>query len=102
MTNADTITSIESEWEIDTGFLWKARQGLFDPVAFERTYQKLQNLVFDEATDVPRRLVSLLWYMPLFLTWQTDRVREVGGDVQSYTRAITSITNEIERLLGTP
>jgi hypothetical protein len=84
------------------GFLWKARQGELDPVAFERTRQKLQNLRIDETADIPRRLVSLLWYMPLVLGWQTDRVREEGGDVQSYMRAVASITNEIERLLGTP
>ena len=50
----------------------------------------------------PRRLVSLLWYMPLFLTWQTERLRELGGDLGAYVHAVSSITNEIERILGTP
>jgi hypothetical protein len=84
MSNADSIASIETEWEIDTAFLWKARQGEFDPVAFERTCQKLQELTIDESANIPRRLVSLLWYMPLVLGWQTERVRREGGDVQSY------------------
>jgi len=40
--------------------------------------------------------------MPLFLSWQTERVQEAGGDVNAYIQAVTAITNEIERLLGTP
>jgi hypothetical protein len=87
---------------VDTGFLWKVRQGEFDAAAFERTCQKLQELTIDEAAEISPRLVSLLWYMPLVLGWQTDRVREEGGDAQSYMQAAASITAEIERLLGTP
>ncbi len=102
MSTADFLASIEAEWEPNTGFLWKARQGQFDAIGHERTVTKLRSLAIDEAADVPRRLVSLLWYMPLFLHWQIDRIREAGGDIISYTRAITSVTNEIERILGTP
>ena len=102
MSSSDSIASFEAEWDLDTGFFGKARQGQFDPLGFERTHKKLQNLVIDEVADIPRRLVSLLWYMPLFLSWQTERVQEKGGDVKSYIQAITAITNEIERLLGTP
>ena len=40
ISNADSIASIEAEWELNTSFLWKARQGQFDPVAFERPYKK--------------------------------------------------------------
>lgn len=102
MNNSDAIASIDAEWEIDTGFFWMARQGLFDPAGFERTLNKLQALRIEENAEIPRRLVSLLWYAPLFLSWQTDRVRESGGDVQAFTQAATLITNEIERLLGAP
>ena len=102
MSYQNSITSIEAEWEIETGFFWKARQGQFDAYAFERLRKTLQSLAIDEAAHIPRRLVSLLWYMPLFLGWQTDRVRELGGDVGAYIQALTAITNEVERLLGTP
>jgi hypothetical protein len=102
MSYSDSIAAIEEEWSLESGFLWKARQGQFDPVEFERTRKKLENIVINDSENVSRRMVSLLWYMPLFLNWQTERVREAGGDTDSYAQAVTSITNEIERILGTP
>ena len=102
MSYGDFIATLEAEWEPEAGFLWKARQGQFDAVGLERTLKKLQSLVIEESADVPRRLVSLLWYMPLFLHWQTDRVRRSGGNMNSYARAVASVSNEIERILGVP
>ena len=102
MSRSDFIASIEAEWSLDSGFLWKVRQGHFDSAGFERTRKILESMTIDESANLPRRLVSLLWYMPLFLSWQTERVREAGGDTESYAQAVTSITNEIERILGTP
>lgn len=61
----------------------------------------LLEISIDEDT-ISRRLVSLLWYIPLFMYWQLERVEESGGDQVAYKRAITIATNEIERILGTP
>ena len=33
---------------------------------------------------------------------QVERVQESRGDVPAYTKAITAMTNEVERLLGVP
>jgi hypothetical protein len=49
---------------------------------------------------IPPRLVSVLWYVPIFMEWQIDRVRENGGDIAEYTAAIAKFTAEIERILG--
>jgi hypothetical protein len=97
------VDDIEAEWSREDGFFWCLRQGQFSEDKFNRTMEKLSNLsVADDDADIPRRLVSLLWYIPLFMQWQVDRVRETGGDVTAYMRAITLATNEIERLLGVP
>lgn len=93
---------LESEWSLDEGFFWKIREGRFDPVEFQRALQKVSSLQFAEDAVLPRRIVSLLWYIPLFMQWQTERVQEAGGDAIAYTRATTAMTNEIERLLGVP
>jgi hypothetical protein len=102
MSNTDLIAPIEAEWEPESGFLWKARHGQFDQTGFERTLAKLRALTIDESVDLPRRLVAVMWYMPIFLSWQTERIGETGGDLEAYSKAVTSITNEVERILGTP
>jgi len=98
----DFINAIETEWEPDSGFFWKVRQGDFDRQGYTRTLSKLQAMTIDANRDLPRRLVSVLWYIPLFMSWQVERVREAGGDDKDYQIAITAATNEVERLLGTP
>ncbi len=102
MSYADFIQKIEAEWDPDDGFFWKARKGQFDQHAFTRTLEKLRSLTIDDDAELPRRLVSVLWYIPLFMSWQIERVREVGGDENAYSLATTATTNEIERLLGVP
>ena len=44
----------------------------------------------------------MLWYLPLFMQWQIERVREAGGDTAAYSRAITDVTSQLERILGVP
>ena len=36
------------------------------------------------------------------LAWQVERVQENEADVAAYSKALTAMTNEIERLLGVP
>jgi hypothetical protein len=38
----------------------------------------------------------------MFMGWQERRVRERGGDIDAYVRAVATMTNEVERLLGVP
>jgi hypothetical protein len=96
------IESLESEWFPEDGFFWEIRQGRFNPDAFDRALAKIRMISIEENSAVPRRVVSLLWYIPLFMQWQADRVRESKGDVAAYARATTMMANEIERLLGVP
>jgi hypothetical protein len=96
------IDTLESEWSPEDGFFWRVRQGHFTTSDFERVLEKVSAISIEEDADVPRRVVSLLWYIPLFMQWQVERVQENRGDVKAYMTAITTMTNEIERLLGVP
>jgi hypothetical protein len=102
MSYENEIDALESEWSPEDGFFWRVRQGHFIPSEFERALKKVSAISIAEGADVPRRVVSLLWYIPLFMQWQVERVQESGGDVAAYAKAITTMTNEIERLLGVP
>ncbi|HSN93123.1 MAG TPA: hypothetical protein VLS93_17970 [Anaeromyxobacteraceae bacterium] len=102
MTFEREIELLESEWSADDGFFWRIRQGRFEPAEFRRALQKLASLSIAAEAQLPRRVVSLLWYIPPFMQWQAERVRQNRGDTAAYAKAITAMTNEIERLLGVP
>jgi hypothetical protein len=98
----DHIPSIEAEWEPETGFFWRTRQGDFQTEDFERTLGKLAAVPSLTEQSVPARFVSVVWYIPIFMGWQTDRVRECGVNPDEYRRATVKLTNEVERILGVP
>lgn len=102
MNEAEIIRTLESEWKIEQGFFWQIRQGVFVEKEFQRALMKVSSIRDLEDTRLNRRLVSLLWYIPLFMQWQVERISENGGDADAYIRALTTMTNEVERLLGTP
>lgn len=96
------IKSLEQEWSQENGFFWKIRQGQFSSGQFDALLGRIAKIAIDENAELPRRLVSLLWYAPTFMSWQTERVNENSGDTVMYQQAIDLMTNEIERLLWTP
>lgn len=96
------IQELESEWAPEQGFFWAVRQGRFSADEFERALKRVSAISIPTDADLPRRFVSLLWYIPLFMQWQLERVQESGGDPAIYIRAITKMTNAVERLLGVP
>jgi hypothetical protein len=98
----NAIAELESFWEPDKGVFWQLRQGNFVESELRRFLAWIGRLQVEEEVALPRRLVAMLWYLPLFMQWQTDRVRTAGGDLAAYSRAITEVTNELERILGVP
>ena len=96
------IGSIESEWEPETGFFWKIRQGEFRKDEFDRALAKFAAVPGMSGEPLPARLVSVLWYVPIFMQWQIDRVRERGGDLPAYEIAMAQLGNEVTRILGVP
>ena len=102
MNYKEEISTIEDEWRPEDGFFWRVREGLFYEEEFIRVMNKLRAISIPDDADLPKRLVSLLWYVPIFMTWQIERVGENGGDTAAYMKATTTMSNEIERLLGVP
>jgi hypothetical protein len=96
------IASIETEWEPEAGFFWKIRQGDFHNEDFEGAYAKVAAVPHSADKVISARLVSVLWYIPLLMQWQVERVREAGGDTSAYSLAISRMTAEVERILGIP
>jgi hypothetical protein len=102
MTLENFIASIESEWEPEGGFFWSIRQGYFRQPDFDRALAKMVAVPSASSDLIPARLVSVLWYVPIFMHWQTERVKEGGGSASEYEVATNKMTAEVERILGVP
>jgi len=96
------IEMLEAEWASEEGFFWRIRHGQFTTNDVDRALAKLSRISIPEDGEVSRRLVSLLWYIPIFIHWQIERIHESGGDLENYKKSIPTMTDEIERVLVVP
>ncbi|MGY8711281.1 hypothetical protein RAD16_36595 [Bradyrhizobium sp. 18BD] len=101
MTIAAIIEQLETEWNAD-GFFDRVRNGDYDAIRGQAILAVLRAIEIGDDDMVPKRLVSLLWYLPSFLAWQTDRIAEKGGDRAAYERFVTEVDNTLEVVLGVP
>jgi len=97
----ELIEQLESTWEVDTGFFWKLRQGIFDRQLYDEFLILLKTISFEDDELISSRIVSLLWYIPLFMEWQKVRV-EKAMSLDEYNILKQNIENELERILGVP
>lgn len=96
--NLDTL---EDAWEIEIGFLAQLRDGIFNETLYAEFLQALKEIRVEEEELLPRRLVTLLWYIPQFMEWQTERVADTISE-EKYLLKRGLVENELERILGVP
>jgi hypothetical protein len=103
MKDEELITLIEAEWDSDKGFFGRLRQGQFDRASYLRCKQSLDRLHWEigKKSSLSRRLVSIVWYIPLFMTWQTERVSG-SIDAEEYRRVSNEIQTIVQEFLGVP
>lgn len=94
------VEQLELAWNLD-GCTFALREGRWDRAGMEGLLVLLRELAVEEAGDLPRRFVSLVWYLPTFLEWQLARVSDLG-EAAELNSAVTAVRNEVERLLGVP
>jgi hypothetical protein len=102
MNSEALISDLEKEWDFAHGFFGMLRRGIFDLPSLERLVRTLNAMDLRNDAQVNRRVVSLLWYMPLFMGWQRERVQENGGDPCEFDKAVNLVQSLVERLLGVP
>jgi hypothetical protein len=98
----DCIEALQHEWGDEDGCLWRLRQGVFDPEGFARLLMLLRMVEIGDATTVDRRFVALTWFIPLFMSWQKERVLAKGCSPADLRAAEDSVTEHLYRLLGVP
>ncbi len=95
---ASLLSRLEAEYDLDHGFLGQLRQGQFDPMGLDRLLRLVRSLDFGEATLLHRRMVAVLWMIPLMMTWQLERVAEQRGDLEALRRGM----NQVQEILASP
>lgn len=100
--NTKYLASLSLEWGQPEGFFSLLREGIFQKQAFARTLMLLHEIQLDNQESLNRELVSAVWFIPLFMTWQRERVLENGTKIHEYDEAFHALLNEVYRLLGVP
>lgn len=102
MDSEPIMQALEQEWEQPTGFFARLRAGEFDEAGLERLLTLLSAI--EQAPDAPlsRRMVALLWFIPLFMTWQRERLVEQGEDLHTFEEALHRVLNKLYGILGLP
>lgn len=94
------IADLEAEYDRDEGFLGLLRSGHFDTRARDRFLRLLESIDLGQTETINRRVVALLWYVPLFLQWQD---RRLDDEEQAALQQVGDrVTNQLERILGVP
>lgn len=99
-----TIAALEALWAAEPpGFFWNVRQRQLVARDGEAAIAVLRAIPgYADGATLPARLVSLLWFIPVFMEWNADGVRRAGGDDEAYTRVASELTSEVMRILGAP
>lgn len=102
MSIEDLIQNLETYWDTD-GFLDAVRRGNFVSSDADAFLGLVRGITIGEDDSVPKRLLSLLWYIPSFLEWQKERVAEASpAQAPDYERFVTEVHNALEEVLGIP
>ncbi|WP_157462142.1 hypothetical protein [Chitinimonas koreensis] len=95
------VGQLDAEWD-DGGFLGQLRRGVFSKDGAVKFLQLLKSIEIPDEAMVPKRALSLLWYLPSFLLWQRERVIELSGDAVAFDRFVIEVHNILEDVLGVP
>src|SRR5690242_10426225 len=101
---AGYLEKLDQEW-LEGGFLHKLRDREFDPVGYVRLENILNGIrQLDDQSNplIDRQLVRLLWFIPQFMEWQTERVINAGADARLVNGACSNIREMVGIILGEP
>lgn len=101
MKNDKIIEALEYEWDIEFGSLGALRRGEFDQKKLERLINLLKSINWEDKQFVEKRIVSLIWYITLFLIWQKERITN-EYEAKELDRIINKIEEIIEKIFGIP
>lgn len=94
------IFVLGKSWE--SGFFFEIRSGIFRIDEYEKVLMALKGISAHPMNSMEKELITLIWIIPTFVTWQKDRLLSNGMDDELYTAIYNSLYNECENILGIP
>ena len=101
------VQGLSQEWDIPDGFFYNSRSRKLDPEGYERVISLLKRakdyMSSSNDTVLDREFVKNIWFIPIFLEWQSERVLKKNDDTgKIYLNWVAAIEKLIEEILGTP
>ncbi|GAA1965254.1 hypothetical protein [Kitasatospora viridis] len=97
----ELLDQLDEAWDDEDGFLGKLRSGTFDPEAGD-AYVALLGRIPQPGDVIDARLVQLIWFAPLFMEWQTERLALTEPEDKQLARIATLVQESVENILGIP
>ena len=97
----DFIQHLEKAWE--NGFFFHLRYGKYnesEDIQLRKAFESFNPAFADDKID--QRLVTLIWFIPLFIKWQEERLVAAGVAPEKIEDLSNFFYNECERILGLP
>jgi hypothetical protein len=99
------INILDSHWDVG-GFLYRLRYRNFDETKGYELLTVLKEIDFSGKKMISKRMVELLWMIPIFLEWRIQDYRDAKLlDDDGFIRLqkiVGYISTEIERILNGP
>ena len=96
------FAALESEWSEEGGFFFDYRDAKFNEEAFKRAYQTKLRIDLGGEKTISRKLVSLIYSIPVFLICNEIGVVNNGGSKMLCEKAITDFAELVGDKLRVP
>ncbi|WP_327105845.1 hypothetical protein [Nonomuraea glycinis] len=98
----ELLEALDLTWDDETGFLGRLRGGEFVQELADAYIELLGEVDPVEDEVINSSFVKLLWFMPIFIEWQIERVVEAGTPREDVERVLDLATTRIMDILGVP
>jgi hypothetical protein len=98
----EAIEKLEREWELEGGFFGDLQNGVFREEGLKNVISILSSISVSDDTFLDKRFVALTWFIPTFMSWQSERMGEQGLETNAIDHGAQTIIEILFRLLGAP
>lgn len=96
------LRELNEAWDDELGFLGKLRAGKFDREGAEAYIALLARIPPIEGDVVNSELVKLIWFAPMFIEWQIERVADGEREIAELNRIADRVQESVAGILGIP